>query len=425
MSLFTKEEEQNIFEYLKRVSTVPTVNMQLADSFSADPFNRLRTSDPGNRLDVEFIYDEQDEFFDEVVNNGAVTHNTVSRDLDITLSSAVNGSFSSIYSHPVPYTPGCGQLIECTGTINAGGLRGSMEVFLRSNVTGTITEQVIQQKDWITNNKTSGSKAINWAFSHIFVIDFQSLKVGRIRFGLNQGGNPNLVATIENDNIRNTGYWQLPSLPVMYRLYSDGTYCYHEIGYGDATNAVGFRYKTTASTSAALKAVCCTVKSEGGRALQDMPGLPRSISNGTTTKTAGTTEIPLIAIRPRTTFKSLTNYGIALPKAISVQTDNSILLRAYHNPTLTGASWANVSLNDSMMEYDVSATAFTNGHRIMDEYIGTAKNAAESTGTLLGKTVLWNRLVPANHSGILLLTAVRTSNTNASVLAGIKWDEIR
>jgi hypothetical protein len=49
------------------------MSLSYEGDMSYDAFGRLRTSGTGQRLDVEFIYDKQDEFFDEITNAGTVT----------------------------------------------------------------------------------------------------------------------------------------------------------------------------------------------------------------------------------------------------------------------------------------------------------------------------------------------------------------
>lgn len=172
-----------------------------------DGFGRVRTSGTGQRLDVEFIYDKQPDFFDEITNNGTVTHNGNSRDLTLALLDADAGSFATMRSHPVPYTPG-----------------------------------------------------------------------------------------------------------------------------------------------------------------------------------------------------------------------NPIEFTAFHNPTLTNASWN--SIDGSIMEYDVAATAVAGGHVIDAGYVSSsAKNRATSGDSLLGKTVLWNRL--GSETGIITIAAIRSGGNDADVKALVKTKEIR
>lgn len=395
--------------------------LTLAAGAQLDAFGRLRTSGTGQRLDIEFIYDKQEAYFDEVTNNGSVTHNASTRDLTLALSSAAAGSYSSMASHPVPYTPGNSQLIDITAVLNLANISGgNAEVFLRSSVSGSPVDlTVIPQSSWL--NATSG---VDWTKSHIFQMDFQSLKVGTIRFSMVRDGLPVAIARINNDNLYNSGYWQLPSLPAFWKIYTDATYTYMEAGYGDDNNAIGFRYKVPVTASATMKAICCTVKSEGGENLSNMSGLPRSIDMGVTPKTVGATLIPLISIRSKDTYQSLDNLMLALIRTFSVSTDNPIKLAIKHDVVLTGASWADVDTTISTIEYDVTATALSNGHDVFSDYVTTAsKNQGTARQGVLGKTVLWNR--KGAETGIVTIGAVRTTATSASCLASMQWEEIR
>lgn len=384
-----------------------------------DAFGRVRTSGTGQRLDVEFIYNKQDEFFDEITNNGTVTHNANSRDLTLSLSDAVDGSYATMASHPVPYTPGNSQLEDITGVLDLAAIgSGVAQVFIRSKITGTVVETATDQTSWSADTVSDA----DWTASQIFTVDFQSIKVGRIRFMMVRNGLPTLVHEIYNDNTRNTGYWQSPTLPAYWKIYNDATYTYMECGYGDDNNAIGFRYRIAANASATMRAICVTVKSEGGLSLDDMPGLPRSADNGTTVVTADNTLTPILSIRAASTFNSLPNLGIALPISIGLQTDNPIRLAVMHDVVLTSPSW--VAVGDSIIEYDVSATDLSGGHAVFSDYFSsTAKNRATAGKGLLGKTVIWDR--KNTSTGILTIAAIRTTGTDADILSSFSWREIR
>lgn len=396
----------------------------------ADAFGRLRTSGTGNRLDGEFIYDKQPILFDEVTTNGTVTHNSNTRDLTLSISDANNSTAACVHSHPVPYTPGNSQLLDITAVLDAAGLGGgTAQVFLRSKISGTVSEEVYDQADW--DNLATG---VDWTKSHIFSIDFQSLRVGTIRYTLVQSGEIVKVKQINNDNVRDSGYWQQPSLPVYWKLYNDTTspgYTYMEVGYGNSDNAIGFRYRVARNSSAEMTAICCTVKSEAGDSLFELAGLPFTADMAQTAKTVSTTLIPLISIRPKTTFQSLDNLILAIPKSFSIQASNPIRYEILYNSTLTGASWTDVDTTNSSVEYDVTASAVSGGVKIDSDYIwantsggggGGAKTIANQK-SLLGKSVLWNRL--GSPTGILTIAAIRTDANDASCLSTIKWEEIK
>lgn len=405
-------------------SIFKTISTVFKDSWNLTAFNRLRTAGEGNRVDLEFIYDKQDDIADEVINGtGTATFNTNPRDITLAVNGTGLTASAGMYTYPCPYTPGNGQLIAITGVMdlaNIGG--GDVELFLRTNVSGVIDERTqIVQSSW--TNWTSG---IDWSKSQILEIDFQSLKVGRIRFALNSDGVITPLGEIYNDNRYNTGYWQYPQQSAFWNIYNNGTDTIMEMGYGDNENAVGLRYTIPINASATMKAICATVKSEGGQHINDLEGLNRGISMGATTATVSTSLIPLISIRPKITFNSLPNRGIALPKNFTLYTDNPIHIVVLHDVTLTGSpAWADVDggTGNSMMEYDVSASGYSNGHSLIHDYAGGAKNTGSTSGNILGKTVLWNRR--GTRTGIITLAAVRVGTTNASVAAGFNWSEIR
>ena len=389
-----------------------------SDPRQADAFGRVRTSSPDTRLDVEFIYDKQSEFFDEITNNGTVTHNAASRDLTLALDDANNGSYAKMASYPVPYTPGNSQLIDMTGVLDLADIGGgTAELFLRSNVTGSVVTTTYPQSDW-TDLKTG----VDWTTSHILAMDFQSLKVGRIRFALVKNGVARPIYEVYNDNRINTGYWQLANGSCYWDIYTTGGNTYMEMGYGNDNNAIGLRYVITANASATMKAICCTVKSEGGAPLRSLAGLSRSISNGVTPVTASTTLVPIISIRPKATYNSLENLILTIPKGYSISTNNPIRLALIHDGTLTGAAWADVDAT-STIEYDVTASAITGGHATKIEYIGATNNTRVAAQGLLGKLALWDR--QGAETGIYTVAAVRTGAQDASVLASMDWEEIR
>ena len=390
-----------------------------------DAFGRMRVSNTGQRLDGEFIYGAQDDYFDHTTNNGTITHNANTRDLTLSVSAAANGDFAKVASYPVPYTPGNSQLIDITGVLDLAGIGGgTAEIFVRTSISGSAVETTYTQSTW--SDLKVGE--VDWTQSHIFTMDFQSLKVGTIRFGMVKNGIIRPVLSVHNDNIRDSGYWQLANGSVYWDLYSDGTNSYMEIGYGNDNNAIGFRYKIAANASATMKVICCTVKSEGGESLYNMPGLPRAADTNTTSRTVSNVAYPVISIRPKTTFLTYENLMLALPKSYTINTNQPIHFHLMHDTTLDAGtvSWQDVDTNDSMMEYDVSATSFTGGHKIASGYLGAAGTAATRVGQgggLLGKTVLWNR--QDSVTGVLTLAAIRTTANDATVYAGLEWEEIR
>lgn len=398
------------------MSLIRNVNTTEQDTLNLDAFGRKRVSNTSQRFDVEFIYDKQPLLVTETTaGGGSVSHISATRDLNLLINNATNGTSAKMESgYYIPYTPGNSQLIEITGTLDQAGIgSGTAQLFLRSSISGSVSETVVDQVDW--DNPVANA---DWTTSQIFLMDFQSLKVGRIRYGLVRGGIPTAVHEIHNDNVRSSGYWQTPSLPLYWHIYNDATYTYMEVGYGDASNAIGFRYRVTANANAILKAICGTVKSEGGFDLLDMPGYQFSADNGVTAITASTTLVPILTIRNKATFNSLTNMGIVIPQSFELSTDNAIKYEILLNASLTGASYADVNTTNSMTEYDVTATAVTGGTRVSSGYVSTSRNVLSSDKNILGRTIMAS-------GDTLTIAAIRTTTSNASVLSAINFKEIR
>lgn len=398
-----------------KITTSSTANNMLYDAFG-----RLRVSDTGNRFDVEFTLDKQPLLMDEYIsNNGTITHNTTTRDVTLAIAettSNTNVVFSAGYD--VPYTPGNSQLIDITGTLDAAGIGGgTASVFLRNNG----VDETYDQADW---ENSSYADTVDWSYSQIFSIDFQSLKVGRIRFYLVRQGKPYMIHYIINDNKRVSGYWQRPSLRPYWRIYNNTTNTICEIGYGTPSNGVGFRYTLASkNASATMRAICATVKSEGGYSIYDLKGFSFACSNYSTSKTVGATLTPLLSIRVQTTFNGLENRTAIMPELITIMTDNPMCYRVLLNPTLTDASFVAVDSNSSVYK-DVSATAVSGGTILDEDYASSTANKSYPKSSITGRIVLstnWN----ATSGDIITIAGIRTGTTNATTYARILWSEIR
>jgi len=389
------------------------------DNPTLDAFSRLRVSNTGQRFDCEFIYDKQPSLFEENLSWGSTcVHNSDSRDVTLAIANAVDWTYGYLCQRRHnPYTPGNSQLIDITGTLNESDIAwGTCEIFHKNGIDSS--ETVYLQSAWSENVVAD----VDFAKSQIFMIDFQSLKIWRVRFFLNRWGAIVTVHEITNDNIRLWGYRQYPQLPLCYRIYNTATETITEIGYFDDDNWVGFRYRVPVNATAKMRCICSTVKSEGGQDLFDIPWFNFIADTGIVEKTVSSTMIPIMSIRPKTTFNSIANRSITIPTALTVQSDNPVQYKLLINATLTGASWADVNTN-SATEYDTSATVVSGGSYVEWDYIATWKNIITSLAWLLWRGLLsysdaWNQTT-------LTLVAIKTGWTDAEVLANIKFKEIR
>lgn len=406
---------------LASVSEPVPVQTVETDSAYLDAFGRKRVSLTGQRYDCEFIYNKQPDLIDEVTaGGGTATHNANPRDVTLAVNDADSGTEAALYSHyDIPYTAGNSQNPELTGTLNDADIAGGKaQLFLRTSISGTVDETVIDQDKW-----ANPVADVDWTTSQILSVDFQSLKVGRARWMLVRSGLPVILEKIVNDNMRDSGYWQSPTLPLYWRIYNDATYTYSEMGYGDTANGIGIRYRLPVNASATMRAICGTVKSEGGAETFDLPGFSRSADNYLTPRTVAATLVPILSIRPAALFNGLPNRQLFVPTSYSVVSDNPIYYRLLYRPTLTDASWAAVDAVNSGMEYDVAATAVTGGIVIESDYLASGRNTLAQAAGLLGRTLL--SLGRTGTADILTLAGIRTTTSSASVYGVHKWKEIR
>jgi len=394
------------------------------DTAAQDAFGRSRVSMQGFRLDNTFTYDKMPLLFDEVVSGtGALTHNSNLRAVYLSTGGTVNAAAATLQaSQYTPYTPGNSQQIVITGNLNPDGVdftnvvaeigygdaanavgfrldEDGASIFLRSSISGAAVDLVnVDQAFWNENQLLD----TDWTKSQIFMIDFQSLAVGRIRFYLDRNGVAVLLHEIHNDNLRIGPYWQLATLPPFWSVKNIGT-----------ANAV-----------ARVLAICVTVKSEGAPDLQDLPGFAFSATRAGSLKTVSTTLVPVLSLRLKATYNTFSNRGLVVPVGLQIVTDNSIHWKILKNPTtLTGASWSSVDAN-SICEFDIAATVVTGGRALITGYSGTGNNrAAGSDHGIAGKGEI--HLNAAGVSDILTLAAVRVSTSDADVGASINFKEIR
>ena len=393
-----------------------------ADTGSVDAFSRLRVANTGQRVDTVFTYDKQPLLFDETTSgDGAASHDSNLRAVYLTTGGTTSGNKAELrLRYYTPYTPGNSQLMAITGTLNpddtdftncktefgygdsanAVGFRYDADgahIFLRSSISGSAADLVkVSQASW--DNPVENA---DWTKSQIFLIDFQSLAVGRLRFYMDRNGQLIQVHEITNDNVRTGPYWQLASLPVFWSIENTGT----------------------ANETCRALAICSTVKSEGGPDLVDLPGFPFSASSGSVE--VSTTLLPIISLQVQPTFNSLANRSLVFPEAVDIySSDQPVEIRLIENGSLTDPSFAQVNAN-SCTYADTSATAISGGLVVSTFYVAASNRGGSKSVDIVGRVPLSVAGAAGNVGDIFTVAAVRASNTNANIKAAIDWKEIR
>jgi hypothetical protein len=228
-----------------------------------DAFARLRVSNSTTIFDSKQLQDT-DGYAWATKITGNATSSFVSNNSCYRLTTT--GNPSSVIRQTKdrhPYQPGKSHLVICTGNLSGSAANvikrigyfdqnngigfalsgSSFGVFLRTNTSGTPVDTFVSQSAW-NLDKYDGTgisgKSINLNKSQIYFIDFAWLGVGRVRYGIFQGGIPTYVHQITNINSLDTVYMKSPNLPVRYEIVNSG------------------------STAQSMLHICSTVISEGG-----------------------------------------------------------------------------------------------------------------------------------------------------------------
>lgn len=268
----------------------------------------------------------------------------------------------------------------------------------------------IMQSDWnIDKMNGTGTSKINLNFNkcQLFVIDFEWLSVGKIRFGFYAYGKIVYCHTIHNVNQLNGPYMETANLPVRYEL------------------------RVNDSGRAYLTQICSSVISEGG---YNPLGRPFSFASGTTAISINTTETPLMAIRGNTEAASSSNnkYGnqTIIPSSYVIfGSSNTIFLyrvKLYLAPnTPVISSWTNVDNNSVVQCATGTDIDISNQPYILIDS-GCAKGKVEPIFKNFASIFTSFIQLGANIDGdtdVILITAETVSGSD-NIYTSINWSEI-
>jgi hypothetical protein len=154
----------------------------------------------------------------------------------------------------------------------------------------------------------------------------------------------------------------------------------------------------------------------------DKLGTLLSQSNGITGTTMITDNVfyPIVSLRLKSTAL---NSVMLLRSLQAVTNDNTnVYWKLLQNATLTGANWTNHADVDSFVQYDISATALSNGRDILSGFI------VSGGSTLIEVDRLADLQLSRSGIGTISDTftlACASPNTNKKALAVLNWIEQR
>ena len=344
---------------------------------AADAFGRIRSASPTSLFDTKFEYDTQPLLFTtSITGSGTVTKTANEASIILSTGGTANNAAAINQTKQFfPYEPGKSQQVLMTGILGLqvsnvrseigyfnenNGLFFRMDgypngttsnsvvgasVVQRTNTSGSVVDTVVPQASWNFDKMDgTGPSGITLDFSkaQIFAIDFEWLGVGRVRFGFFLEGSLLVCHQIQNSNNKTSPYMASAVLP-----------CRASIA--NASSGV------IAGTNT-MKQICMTVISEGGT---DNPNTYQFSVANTGAAFAGITagsgtRTPLLSIQPKATFNSKIVRGKLLISKFEIGTNDGThpaYWELIYNPTtLTGSSFVSAD-NNSLMNYDKSATA--------------------------------------------------------------------
>jgi hypothetical protein len=342
----------------------------ISDGPNLDAFSRLRTSTPFSIFNYVNSYGLDDEIFESVLNGVGASATFLPDESSTSMAvGTVNGEYAIRQTFRYfPYTPGKSQLIILTGVLgtavtnvvkrlgyfdNSNGfffeLTGTtFNVVKRSFITGTVVDTAIAQSGW-NLDKLDGTGpsgiTLDVTKAQIFIIDFQWLGVGRVRYGFDVNGQIIYCHEISHANLISSVYTTTPILPIRYEIRNLGT-----------------------SAGSTMKQICSSVTSEGGIIPE---GEQWSAAHGISSVSV-TTRRPIFAIRMKTLLNSKTNRKtVKFLQSHFRATTNDAFVEIMHclSPTTVTATWTSAG-SDSGVEYstDISAATFTSAHRLGSMY---------------------------------------------------------
>ena len=413
------------------MSHIQNVKITTQDSEALDAFGRFRVSQPYSIFDTQFTYDKMPLFFEETfVGNGSVTHQPNISAVRLS-TGGVNTNDESIFTSRryFRYQPGKSAFVAFTSILGAkksnvtkriGMFDADNGVFFeqdgtnfkvvrRTKTSGAVVDNVINQADWnldVLDGSGKSGITLDESKDNIYVMDYQWLGAGRIRFGFDFGGQITYCHQIKFANTEAVPFMSTGDLPFEVSIKNTGT----------------------AVSSTDLDFTCLAVMSEGGF---NPLGIPGSVQNTALRNvTTGNDPLPIISMRPRTIFNSITNRDLVIPKSFGiVSEDATVRYEIILNGSLTGASFTHVDTTNSVVEFDVAATAITGGLVIASGFLTGGKDRNESGNVneeLMSKLLLSNDRAGTTTDILTIAISIINSAGTASDCGGaFTWKEER
>jgi hypothetical protein len=354
------------------ISTAQDPSYVTFNPASFDAFSRFRVSNPTSIFDCSFFIDKQPLIFSELlVSSATVAHDSNKKSVVLTSSNTLNSKATFQSKQYMKYHPGKSQLILLTGSLNGAVSNNrkrigqfdvdngyffelsssTLKVVIRSKISGSVVDTTVEQSSWnldkLDGTGTSGH-TIDVSKQQIFIIDYQWLGSGKIRYGFFVNNKILYCHEAYHANNLSVPYSQTADLPI--RVECETL----------ATNATSSMWLT-----------CCSVMSEGD---WGPTGVLRTASRTTGFNfSSGNSTRPIISLRKQSAY---VNIPVSIiDSGIFASSVDDFIVKIIINPTLTGASWSNLS---GVCQIDTSATAISGGTEVYSYYLRGSTTGAST-----------------------------------------------
>lgn len=405
------------------MSDLISYSRAIIDPGNTDAFGRSRMSNPLTIFDSKQLVDKQPLFWDDQLvsgSGGASTYNSNQASTTLSVSTSTAAVRVRQTFQRFNYQPGKSQLVVLTGILGTGGTGitkrfglfdvsnglffeqsgTTLGVGVRTKTSGTVVDTVRPQSGW-NIDKMDGTGPSGLTFdvtkTQIFIIDFEWLGVGTIRFGFRISGKTYYVHQIDNANSLSLVYMSTPNLPLRYEITNSGS---------GAANSITH--------------ICTTVISEGGSSNTGFPGNVNRDATALTTLN-DTSLYPLLAIQLKTGYEGAT---IDISKFSIICTSTAAYRWALLlNPTVAGTALSFTGVTNSAIQADVARTNATTvtGGTVLDSGYTQASAEASTEVTIKNKLALGSNIAGTND--ILVLAVQRVTGTTESFYGALSWYE--
>lgn len=402
------------------------------DSGNIDAFGRLRASMPTTLFDSKTLHNKSSLFWSQTaVGTGAdVRFTSELNDASVTLSAAGVGAYAIRQTtQRFNYQPGksmcsifTGLLTPVSNAIKRYGMFQSLTaapydpnigLYFETQTDSPSSIAVVQQNDGFLV-PTLSARRENWNIDkldgtgpsgkklvlsgcNIFLIDYEWLGVGRVRYGAVIDGQICYCHAFNNAGNVQGAYIRTPNLPVRGEV------------------------RQTDAGTASMKMICSTVMSEGGA---DFTGVTRSVSvSGYPGLTIGAgVRRAILGVRLQSNKLDSVNEVIngsviVIPQGASSQAPYQYEL--VHNPTVSDGTWSDVSV-DSNFQVWQGSSAVTGGTTIASGY-GSVGAAIDLSNTRFEKFLRMGCSVAGKRDELYLV--ITPLDTNSGVYGSITFVE--